>query len=46
MRRPCSAIVGLFLALVCLLTALCFVLYLWFMINRAKEEIEKESKGK
>jgi membrane protein implicated in regulation of membrane protease activity len=34
---------GLFLIHVFLLTALAFALYLWFMINRAKEEIQKES---
>jgi hypothetical protein len=31
---------GLFLLLTCLLTALCFALYLMFMINRAKESLK------
>ncbi|MBK5291249.1 MAG: hypothetical protein JJE04_06180 [Acidobacteriia bacterium] len=36
---------GLMLIAVCKLTALAFALYLWFMVNRAKEEIEKEAKA-
>lgn len=36
---------GLFIIAVCKLTALAFALYLWFMVNRAKEELAKESKA-
>ncbi len=37
---------GIFLALVCLLVALAFALYLWFLYNRAKQELLPPPPGK
>ncbi|MBM3811477.1 MAG: hypothetical protein FJW20_07555 [Acidimicrobiia bacterium] len=37
---------GLFLIHVCLIVAVAFGLYLWFMVNRAREELEKEAGAK